>query len=142
MRHSVVLDISEHLLDRRIDPHDFGDDGRQLDGPALLSDLKGLHEGETSFDLSPLQSPTVYAYGDGIPHHYFAALCVEISNINSNIACRELDNAPHEAHLTSPDELGVLIEEKWRSVCASRSQGQLDSSVQPYCRRCAPVVIL
>ena len=28
MRHSVVLDISEHLLDRRIDPDDFGDDGR------------------------------------------------------------------------------------------------------------------
>ena len=28
MKHSVVLDISEHLLDRRIDPHDFGDDGR------------------------------------------------------------------------------------------------------------------
>ena len=25
MRHSVVLDVSEHLLDRRIDPHDFGD---------------------------------------------------------------------------------------------------------------------
>jgi hypothetical protein len=28
MRHSVVLDISEYLLDRRIDPDDFGDGGR------------------------------------------------------------------------------------------------------------------
>ena len=27
MRHSVVLDVSESLLDRRIDPDDFGDDG-------------------------------------------------------------------------------------------------------------------
>ena len=28
MRHSVVLDISEHLLDRWIYPDDFGDGGR------------------------------------------------------------------------------------------------------------------
>ena len=28
MRHSVVLDISEYLLDRWIDPDDFGDGGR------------------------------------------------------------------------------------------------------------------
>jgi hypothetical protein len=28
MRHSVVLDISEHLLDRWIYPDDFGDSGR------------------------------------------------------------------------------------------------------------------
>ena len=28
MRHSVALDVSEHLLDGRIDPHDFGDGWR------------------------------------------------------------------------------------------------------------------
>jgi pimeloyl-ACP methyl ester carboxylesterase len=93
---------------------------RQLDGPALLSDLKGLHDGGTPFDIAQLTTPTAYIYGDGLIHDYYVALCAEISRINPSIECRELENAPHGAHLAIPDQLAALIEEEWHHVCASR----------------------
>ena len=93
---------------------------RQLDGPALLSDLNGLHEEVTPFDISQLTTPTTYLYGDGLIHDYYVALCAEISRINPSIECRELENAPHGAHLAIPDQLAALIEVEWQDVCASR----------------------
>jgi pimeloyl-ACP methyl ester carboxylesterase len=93
---------------------------RRLDGPALLSDLRGLHEGETPFDISQLKVPTTYIYGDGLIRDYYKLLCAEMSTISSRIHCHQLENAAHGAHLASPDQLAALIEEEWKNICASR----------------------
>ena len=95
-------------------------ESRRLDGPALLSDLKGLHEGDAPFDISQLKIPTLYVYGDGIIQDYYATLCAEVCIISSSVGCRGLEHAPHGAHLASPDQLAALIEKEWRNVCASQ----------------------
>lgn len=92
---------------------------RQLDGPALLSDLKGLHGGRVPYDVAHLKVPTIYIYGDGIIRDYYNSLCLELSSASANIRCRELENAGHGAHLSRPDQLAAVVNEEWQRVCAS-----------------------
>ena len=94
-----------------------GRESRRLDGPGLLSDLSGLHGGTRPFDLGKLVVPFVYLYGDGIIADYYQALCEELVKLNPNVQCRQLDDAPHGAHLSNPDQLASIIEELWRATC-------------------------
>ncbi|NNN01711.1 MAG: alpha/beta hydrolase [Acidimicrobiaceae bacterium] len=95
-------------------------EARRLDGPALISDLTSLHDGPRPFDLSQLRARFVYLFGDGIIADYYEALCTQLVSLNPNFACRQLDGAPHGAHLSNPDQLESTIEEIWGELCASR----------------------
>jgi pimeloyl-ACP methyl ester carboxylesterase len=97
----------------------FERESRQLDGPALLSDLTSLRDTGAPFDLAKLKVPTVYVYGDGIIRDYYRALCVELAEVNPAIQCREFEDAGHGAHLSRPDQLVALFQELWSQVCAS-----------------------
>lgn len=94
-------------------------ESRRLDGPALLDDLNQLHNGRQAFDLSELRVPLAYLYGDGIIHDYYQSLCQELGTIVPDLRCLEMLNASHGAHLTSPDQLAILIEELWEALCVS-----------------------
>jgi pimeloyl-ACP methyl ester carboxylesterase len=94
-------------------------DSRRLDGPALLSDLGGMHQGGQPFDLSQLRVPFTYLYGDGIIQDYYRSLCKELAMMNPEFGCIELEHAPHGAHLSNPDQLAHIIEELWEVTCVS-----------------------
>ena len=92
---------------------------RRLDGPALYSDLSLLRTGATPFDLSQLEVPTLYAYGDDRRVEYYRALCDDLRELSPLFSTRELANAGHGAHLSHPDLLASLILSTWRQRCAS-----------------------
>ena len=94
-------------------------DARRADGPALVSDLTGLHGHAEPFDMSQLSVRAYYLYGDGPLTDYYRSLCVELRKVNPDIDSRELANASHGAHLTAPDQLATLIAELWDDTCAS-----------------------
>lgn len=93
-------------------------ESRLADGTALLSDLTSLQHG-APYDLTRLAVPTTYVYGDGMIVDYYRALCGQLMNVNPTIRCRELENAGHGAHLSSPDLLARMIDEEWRRECES-----------------------
>ncbi|MHB1087785.1 MAG: alpha/beta fold hydrolase [Acidimicrobiales bacterium] len=92
---------------------------RRLDGPALLSDLSTLRTGGVAFDLADLKTPTLYLHGDGVIADYYRELGVRLRALNPLIDVRELANATHGAHLSSPDQLSLVIRETWESLCES-----------------------
>ncbi|HUV57687.1 MAG TPA: alpha/beta hydrolase [Acidimicrobiales bacterium] len=94
-------------------------ESRRLDGPALLADLGGLHDGGQPYDLAELKVPFYYLYGDGIIHDYYEALCAELAKVAPTVRCRELENASHGAHLSNPDQLAAIIEDAWEAQCVS-----------------------
>jgi pimeloyl-ACP methyl ester carboxylesterase len=91
---------------------------RRLDGPALLSDLTILRDGVAPFDLARLEIPTTFIYGDGLAPEFYKALSAELAVLNPLIESRNLVNAAHGAHLSVPDQLAQLIEERWDESCA------------------------
>ena len=94
-------------------------DSRRADGPALVSDLTGLHGHGEPLDLTQLSVPAYYLYGDGPIADYYRSLCVELQKVSPGIGRRELLNASHGAHLTAPDQLAALIASLWDDTCAS-----------------------
>ncbi len=94
-------------------------ESRRLDGPALLSDLGGLHAGGVPYDLSTLTVTLHYLYGDGIIHDYYESLGARLREVVPGVHCRDLENAPHGAHLSNPDQLAAIIEETWEHQCVS-----------------------
>jgi pimeloyl-ACP methyl ester carboxylesterase len=94
-------------------------DSRRRDGPALLSDLSSLRDGTLTLDLTQLQVPTTYVFGDERSPEYYRALSDKLALLNPIIGSRELHNAGHGAHLSIPDQLAAVIESLWRETCAS-----------------------
>ena len=94
-------------------------ESRRLDGPALLGDLRGLHAGGAPYDLARLTVPMHYLYGDGIILDYYRALCAQLCETVPGVHCRELENASHGAHLSSPDQVAEIINELWEHQCVS-----------------------
>lgn len=93
-------------------------ESRRLDGPALLSDLGLLQHGVAPFDVTELAIPTTFIYGDGLAPEFYRALCDELARLNPMIESRELVSASHGAHVSVPDQLAQLIEERWDVTCA------------------------
>jgi pimeloyl-ACP methyl ester carboxylesterase len=93
-------------------------ESRRLDGPALLSDISILTQ-EAPFDVSALKVPTVFVHGDGPLVDYHRALSADLEALNPLISTRELKNAAHGAHLSSPDQLASLITQLWVEQCES-----------------------
>jgi pimeloyl-ACP methyl ester carboxylesterase len=94
-------------------------ESRRRDGPALMSDLASLRDGNVALDLTRLRVPTTYAYGDERSPDYYRELCDRLAALNPLIGGRELHNAGHGAHLSIPDQLAAMIESLWRATCAS-----------------------
>ncbi|HEY5439202.1 MAG TPA: alpha/beta hydrolase [Acidimicrobiales bacterium] len=91
---------------------------RRLDGPALLSDLRTLRDGVVPFDIARLEVPTTFIYGDGLAPEFYRNLNDKLALLNPLIEGRDLVNAGHGAHLSVPDQLAQLIEERWDALCA------------------------
>jgi pimeloyl-ACP methyl ester carboxylesterase len=94
-------------------------ESRRLDGPALISDLRGLRLDNAPYDLAQLVTPASYVHGDGILAPYYRALGVKLRELNPAIDVREITHANHGAHLSHPDEIYRAIDERWELVCAS-----------------------
>ncbi|MDE3007798.1 MAG: alpha/beta hydrolase [Acidobacteriota bacterium] len=94
-------------------------ESRRLDGPALVSDLRGLRLDHAPYDLAQLVTPASYVHGDGVLAPYYRALGVKLQELNAGIEIREIAHANHGAHLSHPDEVFRAIEERWEHVCAS-----------------------
>ncbi len=92
---------------------------RRLDGPALVNDLTLLQKGVAPFDVAELAIPTTFIYGDVLAPTFYRALCTELAKINPLIESGELVKAGHGAHLSVPDQLAQLIEQRWDATCAS-----------------------
>ncbi len=91
---------------------------RRLDGPALLSDLTILRDGVVPFDIDLLTIPTTFIYGDVLAPTFYRALSAELAQRNPLIESRTLQRAGHGAHLSVPDQLAQLIEERWDASCS------------------------
>ncbi|MFZ1062030.1 MAG: alpha/beta hydrolase [Acidimicrobiales bacterium] len=96
---------------------EFEQQSRRLDGPALYNDLSLLRTGATPFDLSRLEVPALYAYGDTYHLEYYRALSVDLRQMSPLIETEELKGVGHGAHLSHPDLLASLIESTWRDRC-------------------------
>jgi len=90
---------------------------RRLDGPALYNDLSLLRTGATPYDLSQLEVPALYAYGDAYHLEYYRALSDDLHRMSPLIETRELSGVGHGAHLSHPDLLAALILSAWRERC-------------------------
>jgi pimeloyl-ACP methyl ester carboxylesterase len=94
-------------------------DSRRRDGPALVDDLVSLHTAPPPFDITSLEVPAVYVYGDIHEPDFYRTLSAELATINPLIQSRQVTNAAHGAHLSVPDQLAALISEVWDETCAS-----------------------
>jgi pimeloyl-ACP methyl ester carboxylesterase len=92
-------------------------ESRRLDGPALVSDLTTLTP-EPPFNLADLSTPTVFVHGDGMLVDYYRALGQKLGHVSPVISLREIRGAGHGAHLSNPDQLAVLIRDRWEQRCA------------------------
>lgn len=99
--------------------HESQRESRRLDGPALLDDLANLGAADQPFDLSTLSVPTTYAYGESERTQYYRALGAALRSINPLIDAVEVPGVGHGAHLSAPDQMVRIIQEKWRRVCES-----------------------
>jgi pimeloyl-ACP methyl ester carboxylesterase len=91
---------------------------RRLDGPALFEDLTILRDGVAPFDIARLEVPTTFIFGDGLAPEFYRALSAELASRNPLIESRDLVNAGHGAHLSVPDQLAKIIEERWDASCS------------------------
>lgn len=93
---------------------------RRADGPALVQDLTDLYHSEVQFDLETLRIPAAYVYGDGPFMKHYDEISEVLVKSDPEISIIKLPNAPHGAHLSSPDQLADTLNKLWRNVCESR----------------------
>ncbi|MEO9180031.1 MAG: alpha/beta hydrolase [Acidimicrobiales bacterium] len=93
-------------------------ESRRRDGPALLSDLRGLNNVQRPFEVSELTTPVIYLHGDGARRDYYRELCATLTRLSPHLRCREIESSGHGAHLAQPDLLATVITEEWDRVCA------------------------
>jgi len=92
---------------------------RRLDGPALVDDLSQLSVDHPPFELANLSVATVYAYGENERSDYYRALTKRLGSVSPLIEAAEIPGAGHGAHLSSPDQLTKMIDQRWEQVCES-----------------------
>ncbi len=85
---------------------------RQMDGPALLNDLRTLR-GPAPFDLTRLAVPLWYGYSDGDRAPFYRELVDEMRRRGSDVHDVMLRGSGHGAHLSKPDQLAALIDSSW-----------------------------
>ncbi len=91
---------------------------RQLDGPALLSDLRVLEE-PAPFDVTALREHVIYAYGHWERTPYYRELGARVAQLTDAMRFVEVDDAHHDAHLRRPDALAALARQVLEDACAS-----------------------
>jgi hypothetical protein len=84
-----------------------------------LSDLSAIQREVAPYDLTRLRVATSYVYGVGESANYHRALGAKLSKMNPAITVAELHQADHSAHFKNPQQLAVLIGQRWDQVCAS-----------------------
>ncbi len=91
---------------------------RQMDGPALLSDLGAL-EGPVPFDVTTLDVDVIYAYGHWERTPYYRELGTRVAALTDAICFVEVGDARHDAHLRRPEALAALARQALEDACAS-----------------------
>ena len=91
---------------------------RQLDGPALLADLRVLVE-PAPFDVAALDEDVIYAYGHWERTPYYRELGARVAELTDAVRFVEVDDARHDAHLRRPDALAALARQVLEDACAS-----------------------
>jgi len=99
--------------------HESQRESRRLDGPALMDDLANLGRHRRPFDLTRLEVPTVYCFGESDRRDYYRALTSQLASINPLISSIEIPGVGHGAHLSSPDQMVRVIREQWERLCES-----------------------
>ena len=93
-------------------------ESRRADGIALVDDLATLRTPTSPIDLTQVQVPVTYSYGDldGRAEYYrevgavLGTLCAEVNVV-------PMLNAGHGAHLSNPESFARIILEHERSLC-------------------------
>ncbi|MGC8498348.1 MAG: alpha/beta hydrolase [Acidimicrobiales bacterium] len=91
---------------------------RQLDGPALVGDLRVLEE-PAPFDVTALDEDVTYAYGHWERTPYYRELGARMATLTDAVRFVEVDGARHDAHLRRPDALAALARQVLEDACAS-----------------------
>ncbi len=91
---------------------------RQLDGPALLSDLGAL-EGPIPFDVTALDGDVIYGFGRWERTPYYRELSTRVAALTDAVRFVEVEGARHDAHLRRPDALAALARQALEDACAS-----------------------
>jgi len=91
-------------------------ESRRGDGIALLDDL-GVLRGPVPFDISKLNAPLSYGYGDAVHAEYYEALTNHLKVVVPSLRVHKLAGAGHGAHLANPDLLSSFITTEREFAC-------------------------
>lgn len=80
-------------------------ESRRRDGPALSADLIEMTSALSPFEVTEIDVPVRYLYGDQSAGPYYHALAERLEHLSPWFSTRQVAGAQHGAHLSHPDVL-------------------------------------